>query len=68
MKNKFDKLLELLRADTTPKTVIAKKLGIPYQRIQGWLHKNARPSAEDSEKLLKYYEIKDSPPSEMDAV
>ena len=68
MKNKFDELLRKLREDDTPKSVIAKKLGIPYQRMQGWLHKNARPSAEDSEKLLKYYEIKDSPPSEMDAV
>ena len=38
---------------------IAKEIGIPEQRIYGWVNKNASPSYEDAQKVIAYLRIEE---------
>ena len=54
MSNTTNNLLEIIKSSGKTVRKISKDLGIPEQRIYGWMNKGAQPKYEDEVKVREY--------------
>lgn len=55
MSKETSKVVELIKNSGLSVRRLSKELGIPEQRMYGWMNKGATPGHEDTQKVLAYF-------------